>query len=107
MTKFGRIDDNPCDVLVVNRGPPSNPCDFGGVFSWFPFFWWIRSGAQVIGDGGASSIEANRSGQVAISCDGGKKLGFGVVSHVRGKVGQRGSLFCLGPHALHVLGLAK
>ena len=38
MTKFGRIDDNPCDVLVVNRGPPSNPCVFGGVFSWFTFF---------------------------------------------------------------------
>ena len=57
MTKLERIDDNPCDVLVVNRGPPSNPCVFGGVFSWFPFFWWIRSGAEVAGDGGASGRE--------------------------------------------------
>ena len=38
MTKYGRIDDNPCDVLVVNQGPPSNPCVLVVFFHGFLFF---------------------------------------------------------------------
>ena len=57
MTKLERIDDNPCDVLVVNRGPPSNPCVLVVFFHGFLFLVdliWCRC---VAGDGGGSGRE--------------------------------------------------